>query len=80
MVRHAELGEYMLALVGVGATQGRALNACCELLAQPPPVDKEIRDGVFRFSAAIATLLATAGRLQKFSSMPRLWCRWRALH
>lgn len=58
MVGHAELGEYMLALVGVGAVQWLALNAYREPLIQVPTLVSQTRDAVFWFTLGIAALLA----------------------
>ncbi|MFT3735059.1 MAG: oligosaccharide flippase family protein [Rhodocyclaceae bacterium] len=71
MVSHAELGEYMLALVGVGAVQWLALNAYREPLIQAPELDDAPCSSVFWFSAGVASLLAAA------LLGAALWLDWR---
>jgi teichuronic acid exporter len=58
LVSHSELGEYMLAIVGIGAVQWLAFNAYREPLIQASRIASETRDSVFWFSAGVATLLA----------------------
>lgn len=57
MVGHAELGEYVMALVGVGAVQWLALNAWREPLIQAPALGEHIRDSVFWLTLGVACLL-----------------------
>lgn len=58
LVGHAELGEYMLAVVGIGAVQWLALNAYREPMIQASTMTPDTHDSVFWFTAVIATLLA----------------------
>lgn len=58
MVSHGALGEYMLALVCIGAVQWLALNAWREPLVQAPTLSHATRDAVFWFSCGVACLLA----------------------
>src|SRR5262245_13281102 len=55
MVSHGELGEYMLAVVGMGAVQWLALNAYREPMIQAPTMTPDTHDSVFWFSAGMAT-------------------------
>jgi len=57
-VGHAELGEYMFAVVGLAAVQWLALNAYREPVIQAPELTPAMCSSVFWFSAGIATLLA----------------------
>jgi len=57
-VGHSELGEYMLAVVAVGAVQWLALNAYREPIIQTPALSSYARDSVFWLSAGIAILVA----------------------
>lgn len=58
LVGHGELGEYMLAIVGVAAVQWLALNAYREPVIQTPDLTPAMKDSAFWFSAGIAMLLA----------------------
>ena len=60
LVGHGELGEYMLAIVGVAAVQWLALNAYREPVIQTPVLTPAICSSVFWFSAGIAMLLSAA--------------------
>lgn len=57
-VEHAELGEYMLAIVAVGAVQWLAMNAYREPIIQSSTVGPRVRDSVFWFSAGVAVAIA----------------------
>lgn len=59
-VGHTELGEYMLAVVGLAAVQWLALNAYREPVVQASALTPAMCSSAFWFSASIATLLATA--------------------
>lgn len=59
-VEHGELGEYMLAIVGVAAVQWLALNAYREPVIQATTLSSAICSSVFWFSSAVAALLAAA--------------------
>ncbi|HTD91338.1 MAG TPA: oligosaccharide flippase family protein, partial [Burkholderiales bacterium] len=58
LVGHGELGEYMLAVVGVGAVQWLALNAYREPIIQAKTLTPLVRDSVFWFSAVVAIVVA----------------------
>jgi O-antigen/teichoic acid export membrane protein len=57
-VEHAELGEYMLAVVGLAAVQWLALNAYREPVIQAPALTSAMCNAAFWFSAGVAVLLA----------------------